>query len=235
MANKYDDIQFWRQLAIFSPEKFKKSITVIGAGATGSYITWLLAKMGCRDITVYDFDKIEAHNLPNQTYGLGTVGDLKVEALKTFILANAGVEIKAIPERFEKQKVKGIVFVLTDTMKSRKEIWLNSIKYKPFVDLLIETRMAAEWGTIYAIRPIPHADKYEKTLYEDKDAEESACTNRAIASTVAVIAGLAVKTMTNFATGKSFDHEVIVLMGDKFGIITKNFDIVQKPRSGSTK
>src|SRR3989344_5433153 len=112
------EIDFWRQLDIFSPDKFKTPITVIGAGATGSYIVWLLAKMGCRDITVYDFDKVENHNLPNQIYSPSSVGKKKVDALAETILSATGVKIKTVPKKFDFSQLRGIVFVLTDTMAS---------------------------------------------------------------------------------------------------------------------
>ena len=81
-----EEVDYWRQLDIFSPKNFTTSITIIGAGATGSYIAWLLAKMGCRDITVYDADKIENHNLPNQIYGIKDIGKKKVLAIICFPL-----------------------------------------------------------------------------------------------------------------------------------------------------
>lgn len=218
------EIDFWRQLDIFSPTKFNKSITVIGAGAAGSYIVWLLAKMGCRDITVYDFDKVENHNLPNQTYGLEDVGKKKVIALAKRTESETGVKIKTHAKRFIKESVKGIVFVVTDTMESRKEIWENSVRNQLNVDLLLETRMAAEGGKVYVIRPTmpKHITAYEKTLHPDSEAEESPCTQRAIAPTVATIAGVAVFSMINFVNSKSFANEVIISLSPPI-ILSKNF------------
>lgn len=206
------EIDYWRQLDIFAPSKFKKPIIVIGAGATGSYIVWLLAKMGCQDITVYDFDKVENHNLPNQVFGLEDVGKKKVDALAKAIETNTGIKIKTIPKKFTKGSLKGIVFVLTDTMKSRKTIWASSIRYQLKVDLMIETRMEAEGGRVYAVKPAmpKQIAAYEKTLYSDAEAEESPCTRRAIVPTVATLAGIAVFTMISFANNKSFANEVIV-------------------------
>ena len=215
---------FWRQLDIFAPTNFKKSITVIGAGATGSYIVWLLAKMGCKDITVYDFDLVENHNLPNQVFGLADVGRKKVAALAKMIEASTGVKIKVVSEKFTEGSLKGIVFVLTDTMESRKTIWQSSIRYKLGVDLMIETRMEAEGGRIYAIKPAmpQQVAAYEKTLYTDAEAEESPCTRRAIAPTVATLAGMAVFTMINFANNKKFANEAIISLSPLI-VLSKNY------------
>jgi hypothetical protein len=215
---------YWRQLDIFAPSNFKKSITVIGAGATGSYIVWLLAKMGCKDITVYDFDMVEDHNLPNQVFGLADVGKKKVDALAKAVEAGTGIKIKAVSKKFLKGSLKGIVFVLTDTMESRKTIWESSVRYQLKVDLMIETRMEAEGGRIYAIKPAmpQHVAAYEKTLYTDAEAEESPCTRRAIAPTVATLAGMAVFTMINFANSKKFANEAIVSLSPLI-VLSKNY------------
>lgn len=218
------DVDYWRQLDIFSPEKFKKPITVIGVGATGSYIAWLAAKMGCRDITVYDHDVVENHNLPNQVFGQGDVGKKKVEALAERIQRDCGVTIKTVPDKFTQGTLHGIVFVATDTMESRKEIWTSSVRYQLGVDLIIETRMGAEGGRIYAIHPSfpKEVAGYEKTLYSDTKAEESPCTRRAIAPTVATIAGIAVFTMIDFATDQPFANEVMVSLMPPI-LVSKNF------------
>ena len=224
MEGKGQEPDFWRQLDIFSPTKFKTPITVIGAGATGSYITMLLAKMGCQDITVYDDDEVETHNLPNQIFRIKDIGAKKVDALADMVLDATGVKIKAIPKKFTGGPLKGIAFVLTDTMKSRKQIWDKSIKYQLSVDLLLETRMEAEGGRIYAIKPtIPaQVEAYEKTLYSDEEATESVCTRRAIAPTVDTIAGMAVFSMLNFVNNKPFPNEVILSLSPML-IISKKF------------
>lgn len=223
-AAKPAEVDYWRQLDIFSPSKFRKPVTVIGAGATGSYIVWLLAKMGCKDITVYDFDEVENHNLPNQMYGPGDVGATKVAALAEIVKNGASVTIKPVPEKFAQGELKGIVFVLTDTMASRKGIWESSIRYQLGVDLLIETRMEAEGGRIYAIKPaLPEqVEAYEKTLYSDAEAQESPCTHRAIAPTVAMLAGTAVFTMINFVNGKPFANEAIISLSPLI-VLSKKF------------
>ena len=207
---------YWRQLDVFSPLTFTRPVTVIGAGATGSYMVWLLAKMGCRDITVYDDDDVENYNLPNQIYGTEDVGKGKVEALADAVRAATGVTIRGIHRKFSKGKIVqrkgGVVFLLTDTMESRKKIWNSSIKNRKDVDMMIETRMGIDGGRIYAVRPSDEKQiaGYEKTLYTDAEAEESPCTSKAIAPTAATIAGIAVSTMLNFVRDKRFPNETII-------------------------
>ena len=67
-------MDFSRQNRIFNPDQSKINVTILGAGSTGSFIAFVLAKMGIKEIKVVDFDKVEAHNIPNQYYRLKDVG-----------------------------------------------------------------------------------------------------------------------------------------------------------------
>jgi len=86
-----------------------------------------------------------------------------------------------------------VVFLLVDSMDVRKDIWNGALKFKLPVEFMIETRMAIDNRRVYAIRPSNPGDirLWEGTLYSDEEAEESPCTNRAIAQTVSYIASLA--------------------------------------------
>jgi len=46
----------------------QKRVDIIGAGATGSHVVMLLAILGFTNIHVWDFDRVEAHNLANQSF-----------------------------------------------------------------------------------------------------------------------------------------------------------------------
>ncbi|MEG1733051.1 MAG: ThiF family adenylyltransferase [Longicatena sp.] len=170
---------FSRQTNILDVEKHgDKQIHIIGAGATGSWITLGLAKMGFKNITVHDFDTIEEHNLPNQAFTVEQIGTHKAEAISASVASHTGKGTNYSLSKLEGgESLSGIVFVLTDTMRSRKDIWLRSLKFKPQIELIIETRMDLRIGRVYAIDPnnFDHIKKYEDTLYEDAEAEVSAC------------------------------------------------------------
>lgn len=206
------DVDYWRQFDLFNPHQFTEEVTLIGVGATGSYVTLLLAKMGCAKMSIWDPDVVENYNLPNQVFGRSHVGMTKVAACAEMIKSLTNIEVVPHAARFEKEKLKGVVFLLTDTMSSRKAIWDSSIRLNPNVRLLVETRMGAESGRVYALNPtLPRLVKeYEKTLYSDEDAEESPCTRRSISPTVGVIAGYAAFTLVSYARGASYPNEVIV-------------------------
>jgi len=81
MNRQEQDEIYHRQLDIIHPDKLAFPITIIGAGASGSYSTLGLAKMGCTDLNIYDPDTVEAHNQPNQLYGAEYLGQPKAVAL----------------------------------------------------------------------------------------------------------------------------------------------------------
>lgn len=189
-----------RHLTVFSPHAFgSRRVDVIGCGATGSRIVISLAKLGVENIHVWDFDRVEEHNVPNQAFGLEHVGLLKCEALAELTRAATGAEITVHSEKVDGTQALGeIVFLLTDTMASRKEIWNGALKFKLRTDLLIETRMGADNGRVYTVNPnkLGEIRAYEETLYTDAEAEVSACgASVSVGPTAEIIAGLAVWQM----------------------------------------
>ncbi len=85
-------MNFHRQLDVLDvPRLARTPITVIGAGAVGSFTVLALAKCGAECITVYDDDTVESHNLPNQWYRLTDLGRPKVEALRELVREMTGV------------------------------------------------------------------------------------------------------------------------------------------------
>lgn len=208
---------YWRQLDVFNPTNFKTPVHIIGVGATGSWIALVLAKMGVQNITAWDFDCVEVHNLPNQIYGLEEVGLLKVEALKKILYRDCGVEITAKAERVDgSQKLSGIVYICVDTMSARREIWEKSLKLNIGISLVVETRLGAELGLIYTIRPLNPRDikGYENTLYSDEEAEESPCTYRAISTVVSSIAGLASNKVVESTKEEKISSKINLKNGD---------------------
>lgn len=186
-----------RHLSVFSPNDFgSERIDVIGAGATGSKLVLQLAKLGIRNLHVWDFDKIESHNIANQMYSMSQIGKPKVEALKDLVKESAGIELQAHNEKVDgSQALGGVVFLLTDTMSSRKEIWEKGIKLKLGIKLMIETRMGVDNGRVYTINPrsMVHIRGWESTLCEDKKAVASACgASVTVGPTADVLAGMAV-------------------------------------------
>lgn len=186
-----------RHLKVFDPDAFgKRRVDIIGCGATGSKVVMALAKLGITNIHAWDFDKVEAHNVANQLFGNGDIGKLKVEALAEAVKRDTGTVITTHNEKVDGTQAMGdVVFLLTDTMASRKQIWEKGLRYKPQVQVVIETRMGTDNGRLYCVSPIlPASVKgWEATLYEDDKAEVSACGSTiSVGPTADVLAGMAV-------------------------------------------
>ncbi|MBX9686178.1 MAG: ThiF family adenylyltransferase [Candidatus Obscuribacterales bacterium] len=186
-----------RHLSVFDPQAFgTRRIDVIGAGATGSKVVLSLAKLGLTNIHVWDFDQVEAHNVANQVFGNDDIGKNKVDALKEIVERQTGTQIHVHNERVDgSQELGAVVFLLTDSMSSRKEIWERGIKFKPRTKLLIETRMGADSGRVYTLNPCkaPLVKGYEGTHYSDEFAQVSACgASTSVGPTAGFISELAV-------------------------------------------
>jgi len=206
-------MDFMRQLGILAPpEHLNFPVSVVGCGGIGSPTALVLAKMGCTDITVYDFDHVEEHNLPNQLHKLCHVDRPKVVAVANVAKEFAGVKVKTKEESVGgEHQLSGVVISGVDTMEARREIW-KAVKYNPQVHLYIDGRMGAEVCRIYSVWPIDPEDvrRYEASLYSDEEALELPCTERAIIYNVFVVAGLIGNQVKKYAKAEPFAKEVIL-------------------------
>lgn len=186
-----------RHQSVFDPNKFgPRRVDVIGCGATGSRVALSLAKLGVEHLHLWDFDIVEGHNLANQCFGVSDIGKNKAEALRNRILSEVDTAVSAHSVRAEGTELFGdVVFLLTDTMESRRQIWERGIKLKPRVQLMIETRMGVDVGRVYAVQPTlsGHIKAWEETLYASDEAVRSACgTSVTVGPTADILAGYAV-------------------------------------------
>jgi len=180
--------RFVRQRDIIPPEKLAAlEVTIIGAGAVGSFTCLTLAKMGVTNITVYDGDTVEEHNLPNQWYKPDHVEWNKTDALWDIIVDFTGVELRAHSHHYTHENLTGIVICAVDTMDTRLLLWREVKKFKP--ELYIDARMGAEVGKIHVVHPADLASRrrYEEDLYPSSEALHAPCTAKA---TVYCAAGL---------------------------------------------
>ena len=203
--------RFLRQLDILDPEKLARlTVTVIGAGAVGSFTTVALAKMGLSDLTVYDDDLVTDHNLPNQFYREVDVGRPKVEALAEIVQAFAGIGIKAGQERYTDQPLSGLVVSAVDSMEARRTIW-RRVRMNPAVDLFIDARLGAEVARVFTVDPTDPDDlrQYQASLHSSDDAFQAPCTARATVYCAAGISALIASTVRQHVAGERVSRELI--------------------------
>ena len=206
-------------------------IHIVGAGATGSRLFMSLIELGLTNISVYDFDIVEPHNLANQSYLHEHIGMLKVAALKDLASKKLGVpadlikDMRFINERIDQRQFDGFLFLLTDTMASRREIVEAQTTGADSALLQVfETRMASTHGNVAHFSPTNAAQRkaWFDTLISDDEGEVSACgTSISVGPTASLIANMAVWEFMNF------------LLND--GCATAQLDVFFKPMLMTTK
>lgn len=201
-----------RHIKVFNPSDLNDMrVDIVGVGATGSRIALSLAKLGIQHIHIWDFDIVEPHNIANQAFGLSDCGKPKVEALAAIIKAQTGLDVTAHNEKVTGRTSLGnIVFLLTDTMASRKEIWDGAIRFKPQIQIMIETRMGVDEGRVYNVRPTIPADVdfWSSTLCDDKEAAVSVCgSSISVGPTAELVSAMASWTLLNWWDWRSKDKD----------------------------
>lgn len=201
-----------RQIDVLPPELLKGSITIVGCGAIGSWVTLALAKMGYTNISVYDHDTVNIENMNAQCFRFRDIGHNKAEALRDVVQDFTQVRIKAFPEKFEGKDVvarSGLLITAVDRMDVRKKIWeIAKTNYK--IKAVIDPRMSLEDCLLYVMRPTRTQDcvSYPKTLYSDSEATQEPCTAKATAYTANMISGLVCKAIKNITVGEPYPRVV---------------------------
>jgi len=224
-----ETLNIMRHESVFNPAEHKYPIHIIGAGATGSRVFASIIELGMTDIHVYDPDTVEDHNLANQIYMASDVGKSKVDGCAAFARNKLGIDQLPDTMHFHRRPVTGayiaeggvlggIVFILTDTMESRKTIFnalinrisritttsSDSVLASRMPLLIIETRMGSTHGSVFTINPFDKTacDAWLTTLVDDTDEDNielSPCgTTLSVGTTAALIANYAVWQMMQF-------------------------------------
>lgn len=226
-------MDFSRQLELYDAEIEEDSVRVIGVGATGSWVSLILSKLGVRNITMYDMDIVEGHNVPNQLYSNDDIGKLKSAMCKEYcrILGCPDTNILQIPLKIDKDNPiipaeEEVIFCLVDSMDSRKEIFDMLVSTgKKYT--WIETRMGLTGYRIYMIDTTneKEIEKYRETLYSDDDAEVSACgTSQSIVTTAVQCASHAVGLwLAKKNNAEYVPNEIIFDVHSSF-IMSRKFD-----------
>ena len=200
-----------RQLDLLPVEKLGIPISIVGAGAIGSWTALALAKMGFADITVYDMDTIEVENMNCQFYRFSDIGKNKAEALRDLVKDFTNTEIEIVPEAYKGGLLKGIVISAVDSMDVRKLIWDNHKNKAHNTRCIIDPRMGAEIAMLFSMDPMDEQDQvsYEKSLYTDENSEQERCTAKATIYTANMLSGLVAKTVKDLVTDGPYPRTAI--------------------------
>lgn len=196
-----------RQSDLLSEEQLTMPITVIGAGAIGSFTVLALAKMGFENITVFDDDKVEVENLNAQFFRHKDVGQFKVAALQAMVADFTGVIITTKCEKFTGPIAKrGIMITAVDNMKTRTEVLEACEKTGMITDLVIDPRMSAEMATMFVYEPKVKKtmEVYRKSLFDDKAGVQERCTAKSTMYCVLGISSQVAATVKQFVNKQPY-------------------------------
>lgn len=99
----------------FKPSMLKGRVHIIGCGSVGSTVAENLARFGVTDMVLYDFDKVEEHNIVNQMFTQEDIGKPKVEAVAEYISKiNPELKLKLVDKGWVGQRLAGYVFLCVD-------------------------------------------------------------------------------------------------------------------------
>ncbi|NIQ88617.1 MAG: hypothetical protein GWN93_05875 [Deltaproteobacteria bacterium] len=134
----------------------KTEVCIIGAGAIGSNVAYLLGKLGVGRLVIFDDDVVAEENLEPQFYGGLDVGERKVDAIADTVMTTVpDVRITAIPTRFEADQVIDMPVLVSgvDSIESRKEIARALMDQKDHWRYYIDGRMGGNILELYFVTP----------------------------------------------------------------------------------
>ncbi len=192
-----NSLNFSQQDEVFDPANARR-VTLIGAGSVGSQVALMLAKIGIRDLRVFDGDHVESHNIPMSAYGIRDLGLYKVEALGRILREQSDLTIDAVPRMYDGGPLNESVICCVDSMEARKLIW-EEVRMNCNVDIFVDTRIAGEFVSVFAINPGDPDDigYYEHFLYPSSEALTPTCGFHGI---IYVSAQAAVATCANLTS-----------------------------------
>lgn len=207
-----------KSLEFFDPSKVKERCHVIGCGSIGSNVAELLTRYGITKITLWDFDKVEPHNLANQLFDSYDIGKEKTTALADHLVdinPNIGEDLK-IKGAYENDILSGYVFLCVDNIEVRKHI-VEVNKRNPSVLAFFDFRTTLLEGQCY-FAPTNNK-KYMDSLLESMNfTHEEAQANTPVSAcgfelsvspVVRICAIMGIANFTNFINEEPTKHMIV--------------------------
>lgn len=208
-----------KSIEYFDPVNVKGKCHIIGCGSVGSTVAALLARLGVTKFVLYDFDRVEAHNLANQMFIHKDIKTEKVDAVKriiTEINPDAEPTIEICREGYNDQKLNGYVFLCVDNIDLRREI-CQKHRMNRMIKAVFDFRTRLEDAQHYAANwaDMKQVDNLIKTMdFSHAEAHAAtpvtACgTELGVAPTVWVVCSLGVCNFMNLVRGIPLKNIVV--------------------------
>lgn len=198
---------------------------VVGAGAIGSYFTVGLAKMGAKNITVYDFDYLEDHNFANQMYPTSQLGKPKVDALEHLALEYGDCRITKVQEPWNPGNANdgGCIVSAVDNMDVRSALWSH---YAPRAEFFLDGRMSGLVYSVYGISLDRHEqiERYHNSLFPQSEGSQERCGHKSIIFTVYGVAMTMLTQVRDWVQNEPYRPSYVVYDAQN-QVLTKEYDV----------
>ncbi len=201
--------RFTRQRSLVPLDRLQQlHVTVIGVGAIGRQVALQLAAIGCRRVTLVDFDVVDHTNRTTQGYAAADVGTEKVGAARSQMLAiDPDVDVHLIQDRYRPKYAPGdVVFCCVDSISARTAIW-RAVRDR--CQFWGDGRMMGETIRVLVAADAVTRERYTGTLFRQADAQQGNCTSRSTIYAAGIAAGLMVHQLTRWLRNLPLDFDTM--------------------------
>ena len=217
----------------FQPETVAGRIHIVGCGSVGSTLAELLVRCGLTKLTLWDFDKVEPHNISNQMFRNQDIGKLKVEALRDLLIeinpeAEDNIEIK--PDGWQGKLLSGYVFLCVDNIDLRRQ-FVERHMDTTFVRAIFDFRTlltsaqhyAADWSNSRQKKGLLASMQFSHDEAKDETPVSACGITLGVVTTVRSICELGVNNFLNFVRGQEL-KTFVEFDGFRFAILAFPMD-----------
>lgn len=191
-----------------------KDVMLAGLGGIGSYVAFLLSRLGVDRLDLFDDDRVEVGNLSGQLYSSSDVGRHKVTAIANMISNySAFYNYNCVSERFTSRNApEPIMMCGFDNMEARRayfNAWKAMVRGLSADEkkkcLFIDGRLAAESFQVFCLTGDAeyNIEKYERDwLFRDDEAEATICSYKQTTFMANMIASVMVNLFVNFCANE---------------------------------
>ena len=196
----------------FAPEKNQETIHIIGCGSVGSTVAENLVRCGITKITLWDFDRVEPHNIVNQMFRQKDVGKMKVEALRDILVEinpDVADKIELKPDGWKGKMLSGYVFLCVDSIELRRK-FVEKHMDSPYVKAVFDFRTrledaqhyAADWSDSKMKRDLLASMQFSHDEAKEETPVSACNVTLSVCPTVRIICAYGVANFMNFWNGK---------------------------------
>lgn len=204
----------------FQPEKQNARIHIVGCGSVGSTVAENLARSGVTNMTLWDFDKVEPHNLANQMFRQQDVGRLKVDALFDMLKEiNPAVQdkVELKPDGWTGKLMSGYIFLCVDNIELRREI-VEKHMDSPYVKAMFDFRTrledaqhyAADWSNLKMKQDFLNSMNFSHEEAKEETPVSACNVTLSVCPTVRIVCAYGVANFMNFWNGKPLKKLILI-------------------------